>query len=481
MRPSPILANHVHDLLNWGVIEETKHPGMLGTLFLLPKSDGEHSRALFDARPHNAKVDHCSLSQHGKFMILRPYHQIIIGLALGTRTTNPRIAEMDFRSYFFQFRWSAQLADAHCLRVRKKFYRCSVPVQGSTLMPLVAQTTTAAIAEAPSVRAPPWQWVLSGINVVYDNILISGELQDVERRWHRLLTRCAEVGIVIGDTQPPGQQLIHCGIQYDISAVDDRRWRLAPSWCRRASDWLRSDYRGNLLDRQVLAGIATWALTASLLPLAFIRHTLEGTADDGEKAYVIALLNSGQWRRLRGIPTPTVPDDAEVVITDGSVHGAGIVRQGAEFAVPWPTRRPMEQQQDSEWDAADLALGHVARDSVRGRATLLVTDNVGLLFGLLSGNPSTSHAVGIVRRLHRTLKGPLWLARVPSADNPADRPSRAPKGRVATPWPHPLESRWRSAAVLATWSMADPMPSGPKTALDENPGERKPRGAVCVV
>lgn len=434
--------------------------GSEGTLFLTPKSSGTHSRAIYDARHQNSKINWCRVSEHGRFKILRPYHQILVGLATGA-STRPMIAEIDFKSFFFQFSWSSSLADAHAFRIRQKYFRCVAPVQGSALMPLAAQTASAILAEAPSIRAGPWEWVRAGTNLIYDNILISGEAEVVSRRWSRLIARCKAANAILGDTHSPRTTLVSCGLEYDVTAPDNRRWRLAPAWCKKTADWLRVEFRATRTrDREVLAGLAQWALGACLLPLAFMRRTIEGFNAEDEKDYLKTLLEAQTWRRLRGTPSETTPTHATVVVTDGSVHGAGVVLGGNELAVPWLRRRCMQDQQNAEWDAADLGIGHAIRETASGDPILYVSDNTGVLAGLMTGNPTSLRGVEVVRRLHATLRGPLWVAFVASEDNPADRPSRSPAGKRQTPtWPHPLEGRWRARAVLATWSMSDPTPS----------------------
>ena len=329
-------------------------------------------------------------------------------------------------------------------------------------MPFVAQVTTAVLAEAPSVIGNPWDWVRSGISIVYDNVIIGGESEDVSRRWLRLLARCVEANVKIGETQPPGQKVRSCGLEFDVSDPDDRRWRLSPTWSEKAAAWVETQYqRHRQHDREVRGGLTQWALSASLLPLAIASSTLHGVPADEEIAFLLTFLKAQRWRRLRGRPTEFVPEDAAVVITDGSITGTGFVHDGKAYAIPWRERRSMEQQQESEWTAAFLGIDHAARRLGPGWPLLLVTDNAGVIAGLISGHPQSSKGIEVVCKLHNeALRGPLWLAHVPSTDNPADQPSRLATASV-TPtaaWPHPLEPQWRSAAVLARWSMAAPIP-----------------------
>lgn len=456
-RTSRLLRSHIEHLEKWQVIEEIELTRISSASNLF----GKLSRAVYDARPQNALIDWCSVSEHGRFRILSPFYQVLVGLGIGA--SRPAIAELDLTSFFFQFRWSDELAAAHCFRTsesgRERAFRCVAPVQGSALMPLVAQVTTSLLAEAPSAFAGPWEWVRRGISIVYDNILISDEADLLEDRWTRLLARFAEANVKVGDTQPPGRRLTSCGLEYDVTDPEDRRWRLSPAWCRKAADWIATRYRSSRRqDREVLGGLAQWALGASLIPLAHMSSTLRGTAADEEVAFLLTLLRSSRWRNLRGTPTAVVPEDAVVVVTDGSVTGAGFVHSGRAHAIPWRSRRSMVEQQQAELTAAFLGIEHASKSLRPGTAILLVTDNTGVIAGLASGNPRSARGVSVVRKLYdEVLRGPLWLAHVPSADNVADAPSRSLSlGVTPSGWRQSLEQEWRSSAVLARWSMAVP-------------------------
>ena len=455
--PSSLLASHLRDLLRWGVIEEGHNaqlPRTSGRLFLSPKGNGTQSRALFDGRQQNSTIDWCSLQHHGKFHILPPFYQILVGLGIGRE--NPRMAEVDFTSFFFQFQWGDVLARSHSFFSRRKNYVCRAPVQGCALMPLVAQTTSSILADAPPPRADPWDFVRSGVSIIYDNILLSGEEQDLERRWARLLSRCSEANAVLGDTQPPTRSLTSCGLEFDVTDPGSRKWRVSTAWSTKAADWITAT-RPHMTDddRPVLAGLAQWAMSALLLPYAFIRRTLEGVDARAEIDNLILLLRSKPWRQFRCVPTEHPPRDAALVITDASGTGAGIIYDGKALALPWAAQRSPEQQQAAEWDAAILGIEHAVTHLPKGRTILLVTDNSGLIAGLLKGNPTTQRAGSLVRRLQANeTRGPLWLAYVASEENPADRPSRSPKGSSAVTWPHPLEEQWRRTARPAWWTFA---------------------------
>ena len=108
--------------------------------------------------------------------------------------------------------------------------------------------------------------------------------------------------------------------------------------------------------RQIAAGVSLWAVNATLRPMCYIRRMLEGYYDEQERSFVCRLLEENNWRTLRTAPTLSTPPDATIVITDGSAQGAGVVTGGVAYALPWRQRRPMEQQQKAEWDAATLGI-----------------------------------------------------------------------------------------------------------------------------
>ena len=280
-------------------------------------------------------VDWCRLSNHGRFHLLRPFHHIAVGLA-STATLAPMVAEVDFTSFFFQFQWSESLARAHTFRAHGKSFAFVAPVQGSAVMPLVAQVTTATLARAPLVSAGPWEWVDRGVSIIYDNILLSGEAAEVRARWADLETRCEQIGAVRGDTQPPGYTLTSCGFEFDVSVPEDRRWRLSTAWTGKVANWCETTFDPeNEQHREIFAGVTQWALNASLIPLAFARKTLQGLRAEDERQFIMDLLNKNLWRRMRAAPTQYLPDDATLVVTDGSMNGAGIVMDGKAFALEW--------------------------------------------------------------------------------------------------------------------------------------------------
>ena len=458
-RPSILLPSHLNDLLCWGVIRPLRRsePSIIAPLFLAPKPGPNGTtlaRALYDARPQNALIDFCALHRHGRFRMLRPFHQILVGT--GTLLADPMVAEVDFTSYFFQLPWEGDLHCVHALRVGSKRYAFRVGVQGGTLMPLVAQTVTCVVADAPSPGADPWDWVDAGVVVTYDNILIAAPSHRIAERWDDLHRRAAAAGVVIGDTQPPSHDVPSCGIAYDARR---RRWRLADKWVTKVTAWLADNIKDDLAPdeerRMSLAGLAGWAHQALLLPLYPIRQLLQLTDDPSATAAFHRLITTNPWRRFRCTPSRTVPPGAVVVVSDGSGLAAGIVCRGWAHTRPWPTPRDHRLQQQSEWEAAAAAVELAAEGEEEGKAILLVADNTGILAALATGNARTPAGVHATHRIAMALHGPLWLAFVPSADNPADAPSRSRlQASWPTSWQPSLEGTWRRGAILAEWSTA---------------------------
>ena len=262
----------------------------------------------------------------------------------------------------------------------------------------------------------------------------------------------------MGDTQPPSNRARSCGLEFDVSVPSNRRWRLSTEWTRKALRWIMETYDdADARHRQIFAGLSLWTMSATLRPPCHIRRTLEGSPHEAERSLISELLRDNRWRRLRSVPTVSTPVEATVVITDASMHGAGIVADGYAYALPWSHQRTAQDQQKAEWDAARLGIEQACRRTRKGGAILLVADNVGILATLITGNPSSRHGIDAICHIQRVLRGALWCTFVPSGENPADAPSRqATSSKVAvTPWPPPQLAQWRSKAILATWSMAD--------------------------
>lgn len=166
--PSALNESHLDDLRKFGAAESIPRnsPALVSRLFLTPKSDGLTSRPILDARVQNEMVDWNEV-QRGKFRLLQPLGHIRVGVGLGVEG-EMELFEADAVSYFPAFRWSEALGRAHAFRVGGRRFAHAVPAQGSCLMPLVAQTVSAYLAESPVVDAPSGAFIRSRVSIVYD-------------------------------------------------------------------------------------------------------------------------------------------------------------------------------------------------------------------------------------------------------------------------------------------------------------------------
>jgi hypothetical protein len=456
---SALTPEQVADLLRWGAIRRaTQRGNYCQRVFVTPKSDGRSGRPIYDARAQNAHINWATLRTG--FRLLQPLAHVRVGLAVGA--TRPALFEADATSYFPSFRWCRRLQRHHGFEVRGVPYEQVAPAQGSALMPLVAQVTSAAIARAPPPQAPDAAWVAAGLSIVYDNFLLSGDVEDVAARAADLAARARHAGVVLGTDTGVTTRLVSCGLEFDVAP---RRWRLKPAWAERAADTLNRAPT-SVREWQVAAGLAVWACRATLRPLAAVHNVLRPILGQSarpsealrELRALRAVVHANEWRTLldHGVPLRAPPDTAIVVYSDASLTGAGaVIAGGAHRAWRWPAPRPASQQQLCEAEAATLALEFVERvDAV----VVLVLDNEGVAGWLLSGNPAAQRAVPLLERMRATLahrRQRLWVALVPSADMLADGLSRGDTHPPAPASPQALAQLRRGATEVA-WAAACP-------------------------
>lgn len=449
--PSPILQSHVADLERWGVVNPLgrRERCTMSTVFLTPKSCGTRSRALYDARPQNACLNWCTMPDHGRFRLPRPLHQIMVGTAHGLE--GPVFgAELDFCSFFFLFRWGFELQRAHAFRVGTRPYKFAVPVQGSSVMPWIAQATSLALVGGPLLTDDPCGYVADRLAVTYDNILLVDEPHRLHRRLADLKQRSAKIGAVVGSVQgPTDQRIASCGIEYDLVL---RAWRLKEEWVGKVLQFLDSYPAEPLfLQQQTLAGYAVWLCRATLQPLSRVMPLLLHEKNHVALEFMASQLRENRFRKLWPTASLHLPDKHELVYVDASLDAAGMVWRGRERTVSWDSRRPMEEQQEAEADAAGLALKWVASELEGCDPVVLAMDNLGVLFMMVMGAPRTRAQRDLMDVIEGTAKWPVWAAFVRGVDNPADAPSRA---RELGPIDPALDRRVSAAAIPVEWTCA---------------------------
>lgn len=450
---SRLKQSHLDDLIDWGVVRPARRSERpyMSRVFLTPKADGSSSRALYDARPQNRHLDWCALPGHGRFRLAHPLHQAMVGTAHG-REGLVVGAEVDFTSYFFQFRWGLRLQLAHGFRHGPTPYVFQVPVQGSALMPFVAQAVTLALLDGPLPSEDPAAFVANRCVVTYDNVLLTGPPAEVHARLETLTDRCASAGVVVGAVQRPSTTVTSCGYVFDLQA---RTWTLKSSFSEKLKEFLRRYTGSDESDAERLAGYAGWAYRALLLPLHPIASLLRHEPDPDAIAALLRLVEKPPSRALWPATTLRVPSDVPVVFVDGSGTGVGVVYDGVAHAFPWPLPRPAEEQQEIELAAFVRGLALATATLAVGTPLLVAGDNLGVLYTALTAVPRTAAAAETLEQVAALSRGPLWLSYVPTDSNPADEPSRtAISSSVRRPVPQDLVDRTRATAALADWTCA---------------------------
>lgn len=499
--PSRLTRGQLSQLVRWGVLRPTcRGHGLVSRAFAVPKSDGVTARPILDARAQNDLIDWSSVRTSLRLLPILAH--VRVGLAVGRK--DPLLAEVDAKSYFPSFRWSRGLRRAHVVRVGDQCYTHEVPAQGSALMPLVAQVASASLAKAPPLHAHPDEWVRQGVSIVYDNWLLSGERDCLPGRLSRLTGRLERAGVVVGSVQQPARTVESCGFQFEVGP-SLRRWRLKPDWVARVVPILERGWPDDLLGRQRVAGLCLWALRATLRPLWSIRRILEFISPDlpsgsgrssaaavlpgrgagltrsprkaaasapvdgcgesvtlttpgGVLREVLGWLRHNEWRTLLSAPMSLREAAPVVAYADASLWAAGYVDStGRVMHSPWlDAPRLPSRQQTCEMEGAAIA---VAACAPQGGSLLLVVDNSGVFFSILSGNPRTVAGVKSMAAMEGTLRGRccrLAVALVPTKEMLADAASRGDDTPVVIP-PSTV-SRLVRMAVDVDWTWACPCP-----------------------
>jgi hypothetical protein len=211
---STLTAEQLAGALSMGLIRPTAgRPRITAALFAIPKSDGTTARPIDDARRQNELIDWSAVRTSLRLIAIVGH--VRVGLAV--RVATPELIGVDARSYFPSFRWADRLARCHGLVVDGTRYVHRVPAQGCALMPLVAQVTSAALADGPCVDAPAVAWERSRLSICYDNWLKSAERGRGAARLAHLTQRLRACGVV-GTVTDPTTQRTSCGLEFDVAS-----------------------------------------------------------------------------------------------------------------------------------------------------------------------------------------------------------------------------------------------------------------------
>lgn len=369
--PSALNESHLDDLRKFGAAESIPRnsPALVSRLFLTPKSDGLTSRPILDARVQNEMVDWNEVHR-GKFRLLQPLGHIRVGVGLGVEG-EMELFEADAVSYFPAFRWSEALGRAHAFRVGGRRFAHVVPAQGSCLMPLVAQTVSAYLAESPVVDAPSGAFIRSRVSIVYDNFLFSDEPQRLRARAETFMARATKHGVVLKPQYATGGSLESCGFKF---YPKERCWTLKDAWVEKATRM----WRTAMVNWEVKLGLAVWAARALLLPLAILAPMVTG--EDGVDATrcveaMAKAVESVPRRMLKQMGKEALDcRDAIPVAVDASIYGAGWIIGEEAYSMAWRWQRDPREQQQAEWQVAI----HAIKDGQHGsglRHTIWLSGN----------------------------------------------------------------------------------------------------------
>lgn len=447
-------------LVRWGCIRPAHRTEriVLGRMFATPKSDGQHSRPIYDARAQNSAIVWTDL-EYPTMTLLDPLSHVRVGLGLGLDPSY-ELFEADLVSCFPSLTWGTRLARAHGLRIGARRYVHAVPCQGSALLPIIAQSVACALAQSPPPNAPRKAFVRTHVSILYDNFLFAG--LDVGPRSRAFSVRAAEVGFEVKGTGPTRDSVESCGFTFTPRT---RTWTIRAAWRDRALEYLRRGYPHDERSQQVVSGLAVWLARANLLPLAVVQGLVIPGSPEPARAMerAVGILERNRPRTLRSLSMTALDPPDRVVVADASIHGAGVVLvdEGVELAVRWSDRQHHSQQQELEWRAAVLGIEEATAHRYDG--FVLVLDSAGTVGQLLAGlSASASRSRDMLELCERSDLPSIWVAWCPGLHNLADEASRAidiPRGstrrrNVEIHLPMERRQQWRSTAREVPWSAA---------------------------
>lgn len=287
------------------------------------------------------------------------------------------------------------------------------------------------------------------VPICIDNVTIAGDSRaEVDRTVAALRSRAGALGIEVHDVQSSTQRAVSLGIEFSLG--DDPKFRVARPW---AAKWtMRAaevDARATLplLTLWRLVGGAVYAAYAEAYPftwvggaLALVRRAArqwaageirlmteipyEGPARDCVRA-VATSLGRGSWRRMAApVGRPIFSDAA----AEAGRAGYGAVtpqRRGyVAFGSGWrPTTLHI-----NVLEAGAAAWAAARARPQPGRAVPRVLDSAVAAYWMYRGAAPDRRADDAIRRAYETAarRGEGWgpILWVPSADMPADAPSR---------------------------------------------------------
>jgi hypothetical protein len=324
---------------------------------------------------------------------------------------------------------------------------------GLSWSPFIAQAFTTRLLHAAALNCPAQTYV--------DDTLFAGTRR---RRVHSALRRYVRVARALGflvkeeKVQPPASTIVYLGAKFELGketlSLTDRRHAALHRAAGHLLHLLRTSSPAPARRRaaQRLAGhLASVAVmsSAAFLParpvLDFVRRRTRQSARAAASAAAAIAVSPNN-----AFPLSLAP--SETLFTDASDNrwGAVLVKKHGKSSMisgtypAWLSRKHIDAKELWAVGAA------IRRFCIRDRCVRLLCDNRSALHAVRSGGRSC-FLQQLAAQLHASVarRGvsliPTWI---PTADNPADAPSRGANARPSTSWPLSAPPLWTTPQEL---------------------------------
>lgn len=421
-----IYCSHLEQLLDWKKVQwvpKATAPDTPSPFYTRIKSNMRETRPIWAAIPSNS-------SQQSPPKLVLPSLRQSIDLAF-SENRNVSAASIDMVGWFGQIPINTThlpIAVPKELSSRTEFLVWCVLPQGWSWSPILAQTFSEALLTGLCVKG-----------IIYDNYLLAGSDEEVERDLAELKRRCALIGAEINiekSTMSPARIVIHCGAELNM---ETKAFRNEPKWCTAAEKLLDLATKQHYLSHRSvfhLAGTVNWLLQVRRIPFACFRPVLTAMRVVGRRVgrgrswnapfckndHLQSALHSALSLVKKNEPinwTP-VPGITQYVYSDASDWGMGFViftggKLTTSFTRPWT-------QEEKTINIADReAIAWFAAYERAEPGSHFFIDNVVLAGGLRRGHSARNQIDSIIRS---SLPLSCTISRIPSDLMIADPLSR---------------------------------------------------------
>eukprot|EP00760_Papus_ankaliazontas_P020021 PhM_4_TR18093/c1_g1_i2/m.49220 len=425
------MGSDVDSMLSWGLIREGRGH-TLSHMFKVPKR--EKARLIVDCRVVN---DQLPQPPH---MPLPDLHELIDRMV-----SSPYIAQLDARSYFFQFALSGGAENVFGVALGNKrgsfqHFTLQVLPMGFKYAPLIAQTTSNFLLENAGGPAESAAWL--------DNFLFFGCEDDVKRSVDAFKVVCDQVALELKPEEDGGDDVTALGMRFragsSVTLSGENKDAMWEAWkALQVECTPRKIYR--------VFGTALWALYAvNRTPLCHHETLVSLVAESAPtnrlswddrcipspqllgklKEAVEAALNGG-WSAPKIAKPPPV-----AVWSDASLRALGWVFHG-NTAESWAS---LEAEGESIFLRELLAMVMGARAASKFGTPVLFGDNTAAVHAILKGYSRNKKANVLLRKMAPSC--PVLVTWVPTAQQRADpltrgqdRPAPSITNTFMTAWP----------------------------------------------